>query len=215
MSQEPPIRGGPGPFVRVLGRTVTSAVTRFPGSWRLLRAPVRRFFDTRAACWDERVRSGSAEHLAPLVAALDRIPAHPAHILDIGTGTGAAALELADRYPEAEVVGIDASASMIAQAQTKVADRSERVRFLLADIADFEHESSFDLITMLNMPPFFDKVAALLRPGGIVINAASHGSRTPFSTPPRLLQRGFERRGLHTIAVGQAGSGGYYLARRE
>jgi hypothetical protein len=30
----------------------------------------------------------------------------------------------------------------------------------VADVADFEHEEGFDLIAMLNMPPFFDRVAA-------------------------------------------------------
>jgi cyclopropane fatty-acyl-phospholipid synthase-like methyltransferase len=129
-----------------------------------------------------------------LQAALDRLPTRPARILDIGTGTGAAALELADRYPDAAVVGIDVSAEMVAQASARAADLSSRVRFLVADIASFEEEEGFDLITMLNMPPFFDRVVALLRPGGFVVNASSYGARTPFFTPPGLLERGFERR---------------------
>jgi cyclopropane fatty-acyl-phospholipid synthase-like methyltransferase len=149
-----------------------------------------------------------------LQAALDRLPARPARILDIGTGTGAVALELADRYPDAEVVGIDVSAEMVAQASARAADLSSRVRFLVADIASFEEEEGFDLIAMLNMPPFFDRVVALLRPGGFVVNASSYGARTPFFTPPGLLERGFERRGLRTIAAEQFGLGTYYLAKR-
>jgi SAM-dependent methyltransferase len=175
---------------------------------------VRGFFDSRAVSWDERVQSDSAEYLAPLLAGLDRIQASPARILDIGTGTGAAALELADRYPAGEVVGIDVSAGMIAQAEAKAADLGGQARFLVADIANFEHEEGFDLIAMLNMPPFFGSVVVLLRPGGFVVNASSYGSRTPFYTSPGLLKRGFERRGLRTIAVGQVGLGTYYLARR-
>lgn len=207
MTATPPARSGPGPLVRAAGRAVNSAVARFPRSWRLFRRPVRRFFDSLALGWDGRVRSDSAEYLAPLVAALDRMQASPARILDIGTGTGAAALELADRYPAGELVGIDVSAEMIAQADAKAADLSGQVRFLVADIANFEDEQRFDLIAMLNMPPFFDSVVALLRPGGLVVNASSYGSRTPFFTPPGLLKRGFERRGLRTIAVGQVGLG--------
>jgi hypothetical protein len=73
--------------VRVLGRALNSAVARFPGSWRLFSDPVRRFFDSVAVSWDERVRSGSPEYLKPLVAALDHLEASPGRILDVGTGT--------------------------------------------------------------------------------------------------------------------------------
>jgi SAM-dependent methyltransferase len=212
VTAEPPARSGPGPLTRALGRAVNSAVARFPWSWRLVRRPARRFFDSVAVGWDERVRSDSAEFLMPLRAALDRLPATSNRILDIGTGTGAAAFELADRYPDADVVGIDVSAEMVAQARARAADRSSRVRFLVADIAGYEDERGFDLITMLNMPPFFDRVVALLRPAGFVINASSYGSRTPFYTPPGLLERGFERRGLRTITAEQVGLGTYYLA---
>jgi len=93
---------------------------------------------------------------------------------------------------------------MVAQAGAKAADSSSRLRFLVADIASFEEEEGFDLVAMRNMPPFFDRVIALLRPGGFVVNASSFGSRTPFFTPQALLERGFERRGLRT----------YYLAKR-
>jgi ubiquinone/menaquinone biosynthesis C-methylase UbiE len=140
---------------------------------------VRGFFDSVAPRWDERVHADSEEYLAPLIAALDHLEASPSRILDIGTGTGAAALELARRYPEAQVVGIDISAKMLERASAKAGDLGHRVRFLLADIADFEPDERFDLITMLNMPPFFDRIAPLLRPGGLVINASSYGPRTP------------------------------------
>jgi SAM-dependent methyltransferase len=189
---------------------------RFPWSWRLARGPLRRFFDSVAPQWDERIGSDSREYLAPLLAALDGVNARPSRILDIGTGTGAAALELAACYPAAEIVGIDISARMIAQASAKAADHG-RVSFLVADIADFAPHDRFDLITMLNMPPFFERVVALLKPGGLVINASSYGPRTPFFTPPATLAEGFERRGLQTLAAKHAGEGTYYLgsARRS
>jgi SAM-dependent methyltransferase len=117
-------RTGPDPLGRALGRAVNSAVARLPWGWRLLRGPVRRFFDSLASGWDERVRSDSAEYLPRRAAALDRLQARPKRILGVGTGTGAAALELAKRYPEAEVVGIDVSAEMVAQAGANTADLS-------------------------------------------------------------------------------------------
>jgi len=53
---------------------------------------VRRFFGSVGVGWDERVRSDSPEYLEPLVAALDHLEASPGRILDIGTGTVAAAI---------------------------------------------------------------------------------------------------------------------------
>lgn len=41
-------------------------------------------------------------HLAPL-------DAKPHRILDVGTGTGIWAIEMADRYPSAEIIGTDLS----------------------------------------------------------------------------------------------------------
>ena len=52
---EPGPRRWPVPLMRVLGRAVNSAVARFPWSWRLFSGPVRRFFDSVAVDWDERV----------------------------------------------------------------------------------------------------------------------------------------------------------------
>ncbi len=51
---------------------------------------------------------------------------------------------------------------MLAQAGARAADLSSRVRFLEFNISSFGEEEGFDLIAMLNMPPFFDRVVALL-----------------------------------------------------
>jgi SAM-dependent methyltransferase len=65
----------------------------------------------------------SPEYLEPLVAVLDRLKGSPGRILDIGIRVAIGQLEGGAR-PGAEVVGIDISAEMVAQAKAKAAEWS-------------------------------------------------------------------------------------------
>ena len=186
-------------------------VTAAPWTWRFVRGPMERFFERAAPTWDQRFAS-EPERLAPLHAALDLLPHPPGRVLDVGTGTGAAALVAAERWPEAEVLGIDMAPGMIETAVAK--DHGPRVRFLVADVAELDPGEGYDLVMMLNMPPFFGPVARLVRPGGHLAHISSRGATTPFYTPAAKLSAGFERRGLATVATGASGHGTYYLARR-
>src|SRR6185503_18697192 len=104
--QQAPQRKPPGPLVRTFGKLITRAAAHAPWTWRLLRRPVRRFFDRLAPGWDERVGADSEQRLEPLVAALQHVDREPHRALDIGTGTGSGAFFMADRYPGADVTGI-------------------------------------------------------------------------------------------------------------
>lgn len=59
----------------------------------------------------------------------------PGLVLDLGCGNGPLTLQLADRWPGAEVVGVDLSAAMLQAAGTL--DRAGRVRWQQADLADW------------------------------------------------------------------------------
>jgi SAM-dependent methyltransferase len=195
---------GPPLPIRVAGRAMTEAVARIPGAWRVTRGPMKRFFEGAAAGWDERVRPDSEEHLAPLVDAVDRLDAVPRKILDVGTGTGAAALWLAQRFEQADVLGVDVSPEMIERARAKAPGR---VRFEVADTGAAAREGPFDLVVHLNCPVLFGDVAAALAEHGIVLVVASHGARTPFYTSHRALRRGFRRVDLEVVGEGAAGAG--------
>jgi hypothetical protein len=54
----------------------------------------------------------------------------------------------------------------------------------------------------------------VLRPGGYAIVAASWGERTPFYTPPSVLEGGFRKHGLEKVEDGEVGDGIYFVARR-
>jgi len=205
------------PQARRLGRMVNGVIARAPFLWPLLRSPIRRFFDQRADGWDQRTGAGSVDHLAALATATASISPSiaPERALDLGTGTGEAALFLAREYPRASVRGVDISTEMVRAARDKVGlDPEGRIAFKVADAADLPYpDRHFDLVTQVNMPPFFAETARVLSPGGHVIVVASLGSSTPFFTAPGVLERGFRRHGLEPVGDGSAGAGTYFIAR--
>jgi ubiquinone/menaquinone biosynthesis C-methylase UbiE len=177
---------------------------------------MQRYFDRLAPGWDDRTGAGLVEHLTPLAAAVTRISPEPERVLDIGTGTGAAALFLAREFPRAGVRGVDISEEMIREAQGKVGlDPDGRVAFRVADAASLPYgDESFDLVAQLNMPVFFGEIERVLRPGGSAIVATSWGVETPFFTPPAVLERGFRRHGMTASEHGEAGEGSWFIARK-
>jgi len=201
----------------VIGRALNDALVRAPWLWPLLKRPVQEFFERSAPGWDERTGAGSPEHLAPLAAAALHVSGPPERILDVGTGTGEGALMLAREFPQARVRGIDISEEMVRSAQAKIGlDPEGRVAFRVADSAELPYEDeSFDLATLLNMPPFFAELARVLRPGGYAIVAASWGADTPFYTPTPVLERGFRRAGVEPVHAAHVQQGTYFVGRRR
>ena len=217
MSEGGPERpDGPPQHIQRIGRALNNTVTRAPWLWPVLKLPMRRFFDRAAGDWDTR-RKDSTAHLTALAASFLHLPSTPERVLDLGTGTGEAALLAAREFPRASVRGIDISEEMIAIAKRKVGlDPEGRVAFKVADASRIPWpDDSFDLIIQLNMPPFFGEVARVLRPGGAVAVAASWGEETPFYTPGPVLGRGFERVGITEHAEGATEPGTWWVGRAE
>uniref|UniRef100_UPI0040268DBA tRNA1(Val) (adenine(37)-N6)-methyltransferase n=1 Tax=Prevotella sp. TaxID=59823 RepID=UPI0040268DBA len=76
-------------------------------------------------------------------------------ILDIGSGTGLISLMMAQRYPEAQLVGIDLDAEACAEARENVAASpfADRVNIVDCRLQDYESVEKFDAI--VSNPPFF------------------------------------------------------------
>ena len=90
-----------------------------------------------------------------LLGAWAEAPRGPVRILDIGTGTGLVALMMAQRFPEASVIGIDIDAEAVAQAQENVMESpfSSRVKIRQTDAAMLQDTDGFDAI--VSNPPYF------------------------------------------------------------
>lgn len=77
------------------------------------------------------------------------------HILDIGTGSGLVALQMAQRFPKAEIEGIEIDEMAAEQAKENVENSpwNKRIRIIHTDYKQFAPEQKYDLI--LSNPPFF------------------------------------------------------------
>jgi len=200
---------------RVIGRGLNAAVAHAPWLWPVLRRPIQGFFDAAAVGWDQRTGAGSVDHLEALATATATLSPAPERILDLGTGTGEGALFLAREFPTARVRGVDLAPEMIRIAREKVGlDPEGRIAFRVADASALPFEDdSFDLVTQVNVPPFFAEIARVLRPGGHLIAVATGGPSTPFYTPESVLTRGFRRHGIDRVDAGVAGRGTYFIGR--
>jgi ubiquinone/menaquinone biosynthesis C-methylase UbiE len=198
---------------RRFARIATDAAVRSPFLWRLFRPLVRRQFDALAPVWDSMRLEDT---FAPYEAALAGLDASPTRILDVGTGTGAGAFTLAQRFPDARIVGIDLSDAMLDQARRNLPDDlRERVRFERADASALPFEDdSFELAAHANMIPFFDEVMRVVSPGGHALFAFSSGAETPIYVPSERLREELGRRGFTDFAEFRAGRGNALLARK-
>jgi ubiquinone/menaquinone biosynthesis C-methylase UbiE len=189
-------------------RFVTDVVVRAPFLWRLFRGPMRRNFDQLAPEWDAtRV---SRDRLIVMIAALDATDV-PTRALDIGTGTGAVARLIRERWPSAEVTGVDVSPGMIAEAR-----RLGQEHYDVGDASALPYaDASFDLVTLNNMIPFFDELARVTAVGGYVAIAYSMGPNTPIWVPLERVRDELQRRGFLHVADFEAGGGVSLLARRS
>ena len=94
-----------------------------------------------------------------LLGAWANAPVAAARILDIGTGTGLVALMMAQRFPEAQVVGIDIDADAVQQAQENVVASpfSDRIMINREDATKMDDKEGYDAV-VCNPPYFVDSL---------------------------------------------------------
>jgi ubiquinone/menaquinone biosynthesis C-methylase UbiE len=198
---------------RRFARLATDAAVRNPRLWRVFRPLMRRQFDALAPVWDSMRLEDT---LASYEAALAAVDPPPARVLDVGTGTGAAAFTLARRFPDAQIVGVDLSDAMLDHARRNLPEElQDRLRFERGDASSLPFpDNSFELASHANMIPFFDEVARVVAPGGHALFAFSSGAETPIYVPTERLREEFARRGFTDFAEFKAGRGNALLARK-
>ncbi|MDT7802182.1 MAG: trans-aconitate 2-methyltransferase [Actinomycetota bacterium] len=97
----------------------------------------------------------------------------PSYVVDLGCGPGNLTRELADRWPGAQVVGVDSSPDMVDAAAEHAVDG--RLRFEQGDIAGWRADHPVDIVVanaaLHWVPGHVDLIAGLasaLTPGGVL-----------------------------------------------
>jgi trans-aconitate 2-methyltransferase len=164
----------------------------------------------------ERFRDERKRPFFELLARVDA--AAPAQVVDLGCGTGDLTLVLAERWPSAQVTGVDSSEEMIAEARRRPA--ADRVRFELADLAEWTPPAPVDVIISNAALHWLPDHATLLRrlvtlaaPGGVIafqipanFEAPSHRRIDQLRAHPRFATA------LTNVKRGQAGRLDFYEA---
>lgn len=119
-------------------------------------------------------------------------------ILDVGCGNGLLTLELADRVPTGTVLGIDSSASMLAQAENNRHRAGQRnLTFRQQDALDLAEEGEFDAIYsnaalhwIFDQDRLLGRFRQALKPNGrLVIGLGGRGNAAPlYELLDRLIQ---------------------------
>jgi trans-aconitate methyltransferase len=121
-------------------------------------------------------------------------------ILDIGCGTGHLTAQIAERG--AEVVGLDSSLSMVAQARQNF----PKLKFQLADVRDFRVDQPFDAVFsnaalhwVREADAAIECMARALKPGGrLVLEMGGRGNIARVRAGAEAVLRGAGYRARHT-----------------
>lgn len=116
----------------------------------------------------------SAPHLVWADAILERLPLRGDEtVLDAGCGSGRVTAKLVERVPRGRVIGVDGSASMVAQARENL---GPGVLVLEQDLLELESPEPVDAVFssavfhwVLDHPRLFTRLAAALAPGGRLV----------------------------------------------
>jgi tRNA (cmo5U34)-methyltransferase len=143
--------------------------------------------------WDPEVYDAPRRRLVPdfdrfygtAAALVAELAGDAPRVLDLGAGTGLLSAAVLEAVPDAEVTLLDGAAPMLAVARQRLGD----VPMLVADLADPLPAGPFDAVVSAlaihhledaAKRELFARVLAVLRPGGVFVNAEQVAGRTPW-----------------------------------
>ncbi len=166
------------------------------------------------ADWNPELYARFADERArPVHDLLARVPlASPERIVDLGCGAGASTAPLLARWPGCDVLGIDTSPAMIAEARAKVPG----ARYEIADGSTWTPEAPVDLVFsnatlqwIPDHPTLLPRLMGWLKPGGVLavqmpdnLDEPSHASMRAVAAEEPFAERLEDAAGARTKLLG-------------
>jgi trans-aconitate 2-methyltransferase len=156
--------------------------------------------DSQPHRWDPQLYLAHADERArPFVELLARVqrPGDPVprRVVDLGCGPGHLTARMAERWPQAEVLGLDSSPEMV-EAARRDAPRSSRLTFEVADLRSWRPEEPVDLVvsnaTLQWVPDhlaLLPQLLSRLAPGGCLAFQVPGNEQAPSTLLRRALAR--------------------------
>ena len=134
-------------------------------------------------------------------------------VLDVGSGTGVDAIEVARAVAPGRVVGVDRSAEMVAEARERAAGAGVAAEFVTGDAQALEFpDDTFDrvrtermLIHVADPEAAVRELVRVAKPGGLVVASDIDGGTAFFNSANTALVEGLALRLTHGLANGWMG----------
>lgn len=183
---------------------------------RIVRGFVVVFFGRLLARHYHRViRFFGASYGIALAQALDRVASLQGNeirlAIDCGTGTGFVSRAVAERFPRARIVGVDAVLPMLRTARRNLRESNVRASHVRADSLRLPIAAgAADLVVAQNTTAFLGEFARVCRPGGTVVFVDSSARYlAPFA------RIAASRTGAFDDIVAERAKAGFFLVARR
>lgn len=176
---------------------IGSRLWRRQAAWRYRRLAVH---------YNSRVIAQRPGYSAPLEAALERLFPPFGVVLDVSTGTGAVALAVGCRFPNAVICACDLSHEMLQVGRHSANTPGLQIPWQQADGAQLPYgDACFDLVLLQNAPPTFRELLRVVRPRGMLVLCWTKGGALP-GFLEGLLARRFDALGTPVAEMGRTSS---------
>ncbi len=169
-----------------------------------------------SSTYDKKIAESGIDYQAAFLDGLSYIRNEPDKVLDICTGTGFAALLVAEHLKDALVEAVDLSPEMIKISRKKAEEMGySNIRFKIGNAMKLDYsDNEFDMVVTSNAPVYLEEAVRVLKPGGEMLIAYSFGGNAFYRAKEDVIKL-LQKDGLILEKFRSSDKGVFILARKE